>query len=80
MTPLHAQTTAKFVLFTIPAAERVAGGPVMRGFVEMASAQDSAEPTKVQVAGWSELARDTGREYLSLKASPLTKPDPGVLS
>jgi hypothetical protein len=69
MTPLHAQTVAKFVLFTIAPAERVAGGPVMRGFVEIANAQDGAEPTKVQVAGWSELARDTGREYLSLKVA-----------
>lgn len=69
MTPLHAQTQAKFVLFNIPAAERVAGGPVMRGFLEIASGEEGGEPTKIQVAGWAELARDTGRDYLSLKVA-----------
>jgi hypothetical protein len=70
MTPLHAQTEAKFVLFNIPAKERVAGGPVMRGFVEIEAPEEDAEPVKVQqVAGWSEVARDSGREYLSLKVA-----------
>jgi hypothetical protein len=69
MTPLHAQTQGKFVLFNIPAKERVAGGPVMRGFVEIEAPEEDAEPVKVRVAGWSEVARDSGREYLSLKVA-----------
>jgi len=70
MDTLNSNTQAKFVLFNIPVAERVAGGPVMRGFLEIAQPEKpDAEPIKVQVAGWPEIARDTGREYLSLKVA-----------
>jgi len=53
-------TRGKFVLFAIPAAERVADGPLMRGLLE-------TEAGKINVAGWKRVARDTGSEYLSLK-------------
>jgi len=59
-TVLNGQTRAKFVLFSVPAAERVDDGPVMRGLLETAHG-------KVSVAGWKRVARDTGNEYLSLK-------------
>ena len=32
---LNGNTSAKFVLFGIPKAQRVANGPVMRGFIEV---------------------------------------------
>ncbi len=69
MTPLHAHTTGKFVLFNIPPRERVHEGPVMRGFVEIPALEEHGEPVKVQVAGWAEVARDSGRDYLSLKVA-----------
>jgi len=63
---LNGQTRAKFVLFAVPAAERVDEGPVMRGLLE-------TDQGKVNVAGWKRVARDSGNEYLSLKVGN-TKP------
>jgi len=57
---LSGDTRAKFVLFAVPASERVDDGPVMRGLLE-------TEQGKVNVAGWKRVARETGAEYLSLK-------------
>lgn len=58
---LDGETRGKFVLFAIPAGERVADGPVMRGFIE-------TEAGKISVAGWKKTGRESGAEYLSLKA------------
>lgn len=58
---LDGETRGKFVLFAIPAGERVDGGPVMRGFIE-------TEAGKISVAGWKKTGRESGAEYLSLKA------------
>jgi hypothetical protein len=57
---LDGNTRAKFVLFAIPAAERVEDGPLMRGLLE-------TEQGRINVAGWKRVARDSGNEYLSLK-------------
>jgi hypothetical protein len=57
---LDGNTRGKFVLFAIPASERVDDGPVMRGLLE-------TEQGRINVAGWKRVARDTGTEYLSLK-------------
>jgi hypothetical protein len=57
---LDGQTRAKFVLFAIPASERVEDGPVMRGLLETPQG-------RINVAGWKRVARDSGNEYLSLK-------------
>ena len=63
---LDGQTRAKFVLFGIPAGERVEEGPVMRGFAE-------TDAGKINVAGWKKIGRDSGSESLSLKVGN-TKP------
>lgn len=57
---LSGETRARFVLFAIPAAERVDDGPVMRGLLE-------TDAGKINVAAWKKVARDSGNEYLSLK-------------
>jgi uncharacterized protein (DUF736 family) len=63
---LDASTRSKFVLFAIPVADRVEEGPVMRGLLE-------TEQGKINVAGWKRVARESGKEYLSLKVGN-TKP------
>jgi hypothetical protein len=65
---LNGQTRGKFVLFAVPAAERVDDGPVMRGLLE-------TDQGKVNVAGWKRVARDTGSEYLSLKVGNMKPRD-----
>ena len=78
---LNANTQGKFVLFNIRAAERVVDGPVMRGFIELATAEGSdTEPVKINVAGWSKVARDTGTEYLGLKIGNNDPEHPDVYS
>ncbi|MEO8250598.1 MAG: hypothetical protein ABI589_14650 [Burkholderiales bacterium] len=69
---LNGQTRGKFVLFGIPAAERVEDGPVMRGLLE-------TDAGKINVAGWKKIGRDSGAEYLSLKVGN-TKPRPADAS
>ena len=68
---LNADTTAKFVLFNIRAADRVENGPVMRGFVEIegeaAEGEEKPEALKVNVAAWPKVGRESGGDYLSLK-------------
>lgn len=63
---LNAATNAKFVLFGIARTDRVANGPVMRGFVEIKS-EGNSPPAKVNVAAWLKIGRNSGSEYLSLK-------------
>jgi len=63
---LNGATNAKFVLFGIARADRVANGPVMRGFVEIKS-EGNSPPVKVNVAAWLKIGRNSGSEYLSLK-------------
>jgi len=70
---LDGQTRCKFVLFAIPAAERVTDGPLMRGLLETAEG-------KIQVAGWKRVARDSGSEYLSLKVGNTRLRDAGACS
>jgi hypothetical protein len=65
---LDGETRGKFVLFAIPAADRVEDGPVMRGMLE-------TDQGKVNVAAWKKLARDTGNEYLSLKVGNAKRRD-----
>lgn len=67
---LDAHVRGKFMLFAIPSAEQVAGGPVMRGFVE-------TEAGKVNVAGWKRVGRESGNEYLSLRVGNTRTPQPG---
>ena len=74
---LNANTAAKFVLFNIPANERVSEGPVMRGFVEIEGEGD-AEPVKVNCAAWQKTGRENGTPYLSLKIGNNTKEQPDV--
>lgn len=57
---LDATTRGKFVVFGIPAVDRVEEGPVMRGFIE-------TETGKINLAGWKKNGRESGTEYLSLK-------------
>lgn len=61
-------TRGKFLLFAVPRAEKVQDGPVMRGFVE-------TNEGRIDVAGWTNTARDTGVEYLSLKFGNTRKPE-----
>jgi hypothetical protein len=65
---LNGSTSGKFVLFTIPARDRVEDGPVLRGFIETGAG-------KINVAGWKKTGRDSGTDYLSLKVGN-TKPRP----
>jgi hypothetical protein len=78
---LDGTTRGKFVLFTIPAADRVDDGPVMRGFIE-------TDAGKVNVAGWKKTGRESGTDYLSLKVgntkqraadAPQDQPDEWVI-
>ena len=68
---LNENTSGKFVLFNIKAADRVENGPVMRGFLEIegeaAEAEDKPEALKVNVAAWAKVGRESGGDYLSLK-------------
>jgi hypothetical protein len=68
---LDGNTRAKFVLFAIPAAERVEDGPLMRGMLE-------TEQGRINVAGWKRVARDSGNEYLSLKVGNTRPREEGV--
>lgn len=68
---LDGATRAKFVLFAIPVAERVADGPVMRGFLETPAG-------KISMAGWKKIARDSGNEYLSLKVGNTKRREEGA--
>ena len=65
---IDGETRGKFVLFAIPAADRVEDGPVMRGLLE-------TDLGKVNVAAWKKLARDSGNEYLSLKVGNTKRRD-----
>ncbi len=65
-TVLNAGTHGKVVLFGIAKAERVAGGPTLRGFLEI-KAEAASVPVKVNVAAWLKIGRASGTEYLSLK-------------
>ena len=64
---LNGNTSAKFVLFGIPKAQRVANGPVMRGFIEVKGEGEAAPALKVNAAAWLKIGRTSGTEYLSLK-------------
>lgn len=72
---LNAGTSGKFVLFSIPRAERVESGPVMRGLIEIKS-EGSDAPVKVQVAAWLKIGHTSGTEYLSLKVGNNSPDDP----
>ena len=72
---LHGLTEGKFVLFNIPADERVDDGPVMRGFIEITDAGEQG-PLKVNVAGWQKTGRENGTPYLSLKIGNNNKDQP----
>jgi hypothetical protein len=72
---LNSTTVGKFVLFGIPQADRVKGGPVMRGLVEVKTEPQGA-PVKVQVAAWLKIGRSSGTEYLSLKVGNNDPEDP----
>ena len=61
---LDGNTQGKLVLFRIPKAKQVEGGPVRRGFIEL-------KARKVDVAGWIKTGRESGTEYLSLKVGTL---------
>lgn len=63
---LHADTEAKFCLFNIALSERRAGGPIMRGFLEITN-PEGGEPIKVNVGAWAKVGAESGTEYLSLK-------------
>ena len=76
---LNATTHGKFVLFSIPRAEQVEKGPVMRGFVEVKT-QEGIAPVKVNVAAWLKIGRASGVEYLSLKVGNNTVEDPEAYS
>ena len=71
---LHAASQGKFVLFSIPRAERVESGPVMRGLIEI-KPEGSDAPVKVQVAAWLKISHG-GTEYLSLKVGNNSPDDP----
>jgi hypothetical protein len=72
---LNSTTVGKFVLFGIPQVDRVKGGPVMRGLVEVKTEPQGA-PVKVQVAAWLKIGRSSGTEYLSLKVGNNDPEDP----
>jgi hypothetical protein len=72
---LNGATLGKFVLFGIPRADQVKGGPVMRGLVEVKTDPQGA-PVKVQVAAWLKIGRSSGTEYLSLKVGNNNPDDP----
>ena len=72
---LNGTTLGKFVLFGIPRADQVKGGPVMRGLVEVKTEAQGA-PVKVQVAAWLKIGRSSGTEYLSLKVGNNDPEDP----
>jgi hypothetical protein len=72
---LNAASTGKFVLFSIPRAERVESGPVMRGLIEI-KPEGSETPVKVQVAAWLKIGHNSGTEYLSLKVGNNSPDDP----
>jgi biotin carboxyl carrier protein len=72
---LNSRTFGKFVLFGIPQGDRVKGGPVMRGLVEVKTEAQGA-PVKVQVAAWLKIGRSSGTEYLSLKVGNNDPEDP----
>ena len=72
---LNGTTFGKFVLFGIPRADQVKGGPVMRGLVEV-KAETQGTPAKVQVAAWLKIGRSSGTEYLSLKVGNNDPEDP----
>jgi hypothetical protein len=72
---LSGATFGKFVLFGIPRADQVKGGPVMRGLVEVKTDTQGA-PVKVQVAAWLKIGRSSGTEYLSLKVGNNDPEDP----
>jgi hypothetical protein len=72
---LNGATFGKFVLFGIPRADQVKGGPVMRGLVEVKTETHGA-PVKVQVAAWLKIGRSSGTEYLSLKVGNNNPDDP----
>jgi hypothetical protein len=72
---LNGSTFGKFVLFGIPQGDRVKGGPVMRGLVEVKTEAQGA-PVKVQVAAWLKIGRSSGTEYLSLKVGNNDPEDP----
>jgi hypothetical protein len=72
---LNSTTVGKFVLFGIPQVDRVKGGPVMRGLVEVKTDAQGA-PVKVQVAAWLKIGRSSGTEYLSLKVGNNDPEDP----
>lgn len=67
---LDGNSRGKFMLFAIPSAEQVAGGPVMRGFVE-------TEAGRIHIAGWKRIGRDSGNEYLSLRVGNTRAPQQG---
>lgn len=75
---LDANANGKFVLFAIKPADRVTDGPVMRGFLEIASPDDDGEPLKVNVAAWAKVGRESGSDYLSLKVANNTEEQPDV--
>jgi hypothetical protein len=72
---LNGSTFGKFVLFGIPRADLVKGGPVMRGLIEIKT-EPQAAPIKVQVAAWLKIGRTSGAEYLSLKVGNNSPDDP----
>ena len=62
------RTRGRVCLFPIPKADRVADGPVMRGFLETDAGQ-------IQLAAWKRIGRESGNEYLSLKLGNTKRPD-----
>ncbi len=76
---LNGARSGKFVLFGIPRADQVKGGPVMRGLVEVKTETHGA-PVKVQVAAWLKIGRSSGTEYLSLKVGNNNPDDPETYS
>lgn len=72
---LNAGSSGKFVLFSIPRAERVESGPVMRGLIEL-KREGYEAPVKVQVAAWLKIGHTSGTEYLSLKVGNNSPDDP----
>jgi hypothetical protein len=72
---LNGRTLGKLVLFGIPRADQVKGGPVMRGLVEVKT-DPQGTPVKVQVAAWLKIGRSSGTEYLSLKVGNNNPDDP----
>lgn len=71
-----AHLCGKLVLFPIKKADRVPDGPIMRGFIE----PKGRPQDKVNVAGWSKIGRESGTEYVSLKAGNNSAEQPDVYS